>query len=89
MVAWFLIKESVNANANNLFAKYRASKEKAQKTVEASIKALKAVSEMAMQQLPEVEKHTKHTTCLVKGKPAWFEKFHCFNTSDNYLVLGM
>lgn len=82
------LKDSAHANANELFAKYRASKEKAQKTIESSSKALKAAEETAKRQLEEAQKRAKHTTTLVKRKPAWFERFLWFITSDNYLVLA-
>ena len=83
------LKDSAFANANALFAKYRASKEKAAKTIEASTKALKAAEDSAKRQLLEAQ--TKNKLVLapaVHRKPAWFEKFLWFITSDNYLVLG-
>lgn len=82
------LKLSAHANANALFDKYRASKEKAEKTIEASTKALAAAEENAKRQLLEAQKKTKHTATTTKRKPLWFEKFHYFVTSDNYLVLG-
>jgi len=81
------LKDSAHANASALFAKYRASKEKAEKTIEASSKALKAAEDNAMRQLQEAQKKTKLAP-VVKRKPAWYEKFHWFITSDNYLVLA-
>ncbi|GKY92740.1 hypothetical protein MPSEU_000244000 [Mayamaea pseudoterrestris] len=82
------LKLSAHANANALFDKYRASKEKAEKTVEASVKALAAAEESAKRQLLEAQKRTKHTSATTKRKPLWFEKFHYFVTSENYLVVG-
>ena len=55
------LKESAHANANRLFAKYRSSKEKSQKTIEASTKALKAAEENAKRQLAEAQKRSKQT----------------------------
>lgn len=84
-----LLSETAHGNASRLFAQYRSSKEKAQKTMEASTKALKAAEEAANRQLAEAQKRTKQTTSnLAKRKTLWFEKFHWFITSDNYLVLG-
>eukprot|EP00980_Cylindrotheca_fusiformis_P024232 scaffold11675_cov123-Cylindrotheca_fusiformis.AAC.1 len=84
------LKETAHGNASALFAKYRASKEKSQKTIEASTKALQAAEESAQRQLLEAQKRTTNLTHTlhVKRKPLWFEKFNWFITSDNYLVLG-
>jgi predicted ribosome quality control (RQC) complex YloA/Tae2 family protein len=84
-----MLSETAHGNASHLFAQYRSSKEKAQKTVEASAKALKAAEEAANRQLAEAQKRTKQTaSSSAKRKTLWFEKFHWFITSDNYLVLG-
>jgi predicted ribosome quality control (RQC) complex YloA/Tae2 family protein len=86
------LKESAYANANRLFAQYRSSKEKSAKTVEASAKALDAAELAAQRQLSEAQKRrAKQSGAAANGmirKPAWYEKFHWFVTSDNYLVLG-
>jgi predicted ribosome quality control (RQC) complex YloA/Tae2 family protein len=86
------LKESAYANANRLFAQYRSSKEKSVKTVEASAKALDAAELAAQRQLSEAQKRRSKqsgaaATRMIR-KPAWYEKFHWFVTSDNYLVLG-
>lgn len=83
-----LLKETAHANASRLFAKYRSSKEKAQKTIEAADKALQAAEETAKRQLVDANQKARPTTGLIKRKPFWFEKFHWFITSDNYLVVG-
>ena len=83
------LQESAHGNARDMFAKYRAYKEKSMKTLEASTKALKAAEVTAQRQLAEVQKKSKLTTTIqATRKPQWFEKFHWFITSDNYLVLG-
>ena len=83
------LKETAHGNASQLFAKYRAFKDKSQKTIEASSKALKAAEESAQRQLADAQKKSKLASASVgKRKPLWFEKFHWFITSDNYLVLG-
>lgn len=84
------LKDTAHGNASALFAKYRASKEKSQKTIEASTKALQAAEESAQRQLLEAQKRKSNLTHTlhVKRKPLWFEKFNWFITSDNYLVLG-
>jgi predicted ribosome quality control (RQC) complex YloA/Tae2 family protein len=82
------LKETAHANASRLFTKYRNSKDKAQKTTEAADKALKAAEESAKRQLSEAQKKTRQSPALTKRKAFWFEKFHWFITSDNYLVVG-
>ena len=88
-----LLNESAYANSNRLFAQYRAYKDKSVKTVEASSKAYKAAEETAKRQLLEAQKR-KHQggsngmTMIGKRKIGWYEKFHWFITSDNYLVIG-
>jgi predicted ribosome quality control (RQC) complex YloA/Tae2 family protein len=83
------LQESAHGNARNMFAKYRAYKEKSVKTLEASTKALKAAELTAQKQLAEAQKKSKLTTAIQAArKPQWFEKFHWFITSDNYMVLG-
>jgi hypothetical protein len=84
------LKETAHSNASALFAKYRANKEKSQKTKESSAKALQAAEETAQRQLLEAKKRQTHLTTglQTKRKPLWFEKFHWFFTSDNYLVLA-
>lgn len=80
------LKESAHANASSLFAKYRLAKEKAQKTIDATSKALDAAEQSASRQLEEVQKRSKQA--MMKRKTLWFEKFLWFITSDNYLVLA-
>ena len=83
------LKDGAYGNARSMFAKYRAHKEKTQKTLDNSKKALKAAEANAQRQLQEAQKRSKLTTTIQAArKPHWFEKFHWFITSDNYLVLG-
>ncbi|KAG7336819.1 fibronectin-binding protein [Nitzschia inconspicua] len=82
------LNETAHGNATALFAKYRASKEKSQKTIEASAKALEAAEENAKKQLMEAQSKRSNVSIQAKRKPLWFEKFNWFVTSDNYLVLG-
>ena len=84
------LKETAHANASALFAKYRSMKEKTQRTIEASTKALKAAEETAQRQLADAQQRTQAAThtAVAQVKPPWFTKFHWFITSDNYLVLG-
>jgi hypothetical protein len=72
-----------------MFAKYRAAKEKSEKTTEATSKALKAAEAAAQRDLADAKRRSKLTTDVgQKRKLHWFEKFHWMITSDNYLVVG-
>lgn len=83
------LQESAYGNARDMFSKYRSFKEKSQKTLESSIKALKAAEINAQKQLQELQLKSKLTaTPSISRKPGFYEKFHYFITSDNYLVLG-
>lgn len=82
------IKESAHGNARNMFADYRASKEKQSKTLEASTTALKAAEAKAKQQLAEAQKKKQRIQVMPNRKTYWFEKFAWFITSDNYLVVA-
>ena len=82
------IKESAHGNARNMFAAYRASKDKGEKTLEASATALKAAEAKARQQLAEAQKKKQRVQVLPQRKSYWFEKFAWFITSDNYLVVA-
>jgi predicted ribosome quality control (RQC) complex YloA/Tae2 family protein len=65
--------------------KYRASKRKAQKTIEASTKALKAAESRRSVSSLDAQKRGKQLV-TVSSANHWFEN-HWFITSDNYLVL--
>ena len=82
------IKESAYGNARTMFVQYRASKEKEEKTMEASTVALKAAEAKAKQQLAEAQKQKQRVQVIPQRKVYWFEKFAWFITSDNYLVVA-
>jgi predicted ribosome quality control (RQC) complex YloA/Tae2 family protein len=82
------LNETAHGNATALFAKYRASKEKSKKTVEASATALEAAEDNAKRQMMAAQTKRTNVAIQAKRKPLWFEKFNWFVTSDNYLVLG-
>ena len=82
------LKDSAFGNARNMFEKYRSAKDKSQKTIEASTKALKAAEATAQRQLEEAQKRKVLTTVTPQRKQHWFEKFNYMITSDNYLVVG-
>lgn len=85
------LKESAYGNARQLYDKYRISKDKAEKTVEASEKVLQAAEANAKRQIEEAQKKKKmsySTMMSTQRKQHWFEKFIYFITSDNYLCIG-
>jgi len=85
------LKETAYGNARQMYDKYRASKEKANKTAEASEKALEAAEANAQKQIQQAQMNKKMTYSVMmqpQRKQHWFEKFHWFITSDNYLCLG-
>jgi len=82
---------TAHANARSLFDKYRQAKEKYEKTSSGMTKAFKAAESVVQKQLQEAQQKQRRlatTTTQVARKINWFEKFHWFITSDNYLVLG-
>mmetsp|Transcript_4509 Transcript_4509/g.8679 ORF Transcript_4509/g.8679 Transcript_4509/m.8679 type:complete len:1337 (+) Transcript_4509:102-4112(+) len=85
------LKESAFGNARIMYDHYRSSKEKAERTVEASEKALKAAEANAQKQIEQAQKKKQLTYSILtqpQRKPHWFEKFLWFITSDNYLCIG-
>ncbi|GAX10362.1 hypothetical protein FisN_3Lh574 [Fistulifera solaris] len=82
------LSETAHGNANRMFAQYRASKEKAAKTLEKTEQALLAAQHQAQQQFQQQQYQTVRALTKQQHKKAWYEKFLWFITSDNYLVLG-
>jgi hypothetical protein len=82
--------QTAHANARSMFDKYRQAKEKYEKTSSGMTKALKAAERVVQKQLQEAQQKQRRlaTTTQVARKFNWFEKFHWFITSDNYLVLA-
>lgn len=82
------IKESAHGNARAMFSQYRTTKEKGEKTAEASTTALKAAEAKARQQLADAQKKKQQVQVAPQRRTYWFEKFSWFITSDNYLVVA-
>ncbi|EGG13343.1 DUF814 family protein [Cavenderia fasciculata] len=79
------ISLSAYANARNFYDSKKQSHEKAEKTIQQADFALKAAEKKARQQLSEVK--TKSSMQQMR-KVFWFEKFHWFISSDNYIVIS-
>lgn len=93
------LEGGAHQNARMKYEQYRQWKDKAAKTQEANKKALEAAETTVKKQLMEVAKTTRgismigqlgmsSAVAIPERKPFWFEKFHWFITSDNYLVLA-
>ncbi|KAL4425918.1 hypothetical protein ABPG75_009934 [Micractinium tetrahymenae] len=75
---------SAHANARAYYDSRRKHQTKQQKTLDANQKALKAAEKKAQAQLKQV----RSAAPVITRKPFWFEKFHWFISSENYLVLS-
>ncbi|KAL4420985.1 hypothetical protein ABPG77_001304 [Micractinium sp. CCAP 211/92] len=75
---------SAHANARAYYDSRRKHQVKQQKTLDANQKALKAAEKKAQAQLKQV----RNVAPVITRKPFWFEKFHWFISSENYLVLS-
>ncbi|GAM25895.1 hypothetical protein SAMD00019534_090700 [Acytostelium subglobosum LB1] len=73
------------ANAREYYDSKKHSHEKAQKTIQQADFALKAAEKKSRQQLGEVK---AKASMIQMRKVFWFEKFHWFISSDNYLVIS-
>jgi len=81
------LKETAFGNSTLMYENYRIQKDKYQKTIDASTKVFSVAEENVKRQLMEVQKQ-RSTTASVQRKPMWFEKFHWFITTENYLVIA-
>eukprot|EP00698_Gefionella_okellyi_P000468 TRINITY_DN10423_c0_g1_i1.p1 TRINITY_DN10423_c0_g1~~TRINITY_DN10423_c0_g1_i1.p1 ORF type:complete len:1065 (-),score=298.79 TRINITY_DN10423_c0_g1_i1:68-3262(-) len=79
------INLSAHANARQYFDQRRQSAIKQQKTVNSTQHALKAAEAKAQKALKQVK--VMPGMALVR-KPMWFEKFHWFISSENFLVIA-
>uniref|UniRef100_A0A7S1B9L7 NFACT RNA-binding domain-containing protein n=1 Tax=Corethron hystrix TaxID=216773 RepID=A0A7S1B9L7_9STRA len=77
---------SAHANAQSIFTRYRAAKDKVLKTSQALEKVLKTTVRQTEEEVHKVQ--VQRARAASTRKPLWFEKFHFFFTSDGYLVLA-
>jgi len=76
---------SAYSNAQEYFARAKAEYRKKEKTVESSEKAVRQAEQRTAQALKQVDVRAK---MQIIRKVHWFEKFHWFISSENYLVIG-
>ncbi|KYQ88372.1 DUF814 family protein [Tieghemostelium lacteum] len=81
------ISISALANAKTYYDTKKKSHQKAEKTIAQTEFALKAAEKKTRQQLAEVNLKVKSSMTQMR-KVFWFEKFHWFISSDNYLVIS-
>lgn len=81
---------SANANACVYYDARRKHSDKARRTLEANERALAAAEKRALDQLERVRMSAKGAAAAAAAarKPYWFERFHWFISSENYLVLS-
>lgn len=76
---------SAYANARKFYDRKRYAAKKETKTIESSTKAYKNAERKTKQTLKELSV----VSSIIKArKTFWFEKFHWFISSENYLVIG-
>ncbi|KAI7842328.1 hypothetical protein COHA_003968 [Chlorella ohadii] len=75
---------SAHANARQYYDSRKKHQVKQQRTLDANQKALKAAEKKAQAQLKQV----RSAAPVITRKPFWFERFHWFISSENYLVLS-
>ncbi|XP_049952116.1 ribosome quality control complex subunit NEMF-like [Schistocerca serialis cubense] len=76
---------SAYSNARRYYEQKRNAAKKQQKTIESHSKALKSAERKTKQTLKEVQAMVNISKAR---KVYWFEKFHWFISSENYLVIG-
>lgn len=76
---------SAYANARKYFEERKVAQKKENKTIEASGKALKSAQIKTAQALKEVQ---LKSSIIKSRKVLWFEKFHWFISSENYIVIA-
>lgn len=81
------LKMSPFENAKEYYGRMKKANLKEKKTVEASEQALKIAKSNAIKEVKKQEKKFS-VVKLPPRKQYWFEKFHWFLSSENYLVLS-
>ena len=79
------LDRSAHANARDMFAALKATQKKRSKTAEAAARVVETAEKQSVEAL---RKQTMKRQLKALRKPYWFEKFHWFVTSENYLVLA-
>ncbi|ORX85024.1 hypothetical protein BCR32DRAFT_230078 [Anaeromyces robustus] len=81
------IYSSAYANARRYYDMKRSASAKQEKTIQAAEKALKSAEKKIAKEM-NISKMPIAPSIVKVRKPYWFEKFHWFISSENYLVLA-
>ena len=81
------IYSSAYANARRYYDMKRSASAKQEKTIQAAEKALKSAEKKIAKEM-NITKMPLAPSIVKVRKPYWFEKFHWFISSENYLVLA-
>jgi len=81
------IYSSAYANARRYYDMKRSAAAKQEKTIQAAEKALKSAEKKIAKEM-NITKMPVAPSIVKVRKPYWFEKFHWFISSENYLVLA-
>lgn len=83
---WIDLSLSALANAREIYSKKKKAGEKVKKAADATDKAIQ-IAEKNTKKTVE-KQHMKRNTIYQRRKILWFEKFHWFLSSENYLVIA-
>lgn len=83
---WIDLSLSALANAREIYSKKKKAGEKVKKAADATEKAIQ-IAEKNTKKTVE-KQHMKRNTIYQRRKSLWFEKFHWFLSSENYLVIA-
>uniref|UniRef100_A0A6U1AHC6 NFACT RNA-binding domain-containing protein n=1 Tax=Rhizochromulina marina TaxID=1034831 RepID=A0A6U1AHC6_9STRA len=79
------LDRSAHANARDMFAALKVTQKKRAKTAEAATRVVQTAEKQSVEALRQ---QTMKRQLKAVRKPYWFEKFHWFITSENFLVLA-
>ena len=84
------ISLTAHANVSAYYDLKKKHAEKARRTIESNDKALAAAESKVLVKLEKIQKQKSKAseTSQAPRKPYWFEKFHWFISSENYLVVS-
>ncbi|TMW64489.1 hypothetical protein Poli38472_011369 [Pythium oligandrum] len=85
-VVWIDLSLSALANAREIYSRKKKAGEKVKKATEATERAIQIAEKNTTKTLQKQQ--IKRHVIYQRRKTLWFEKFHWFISSENYLVIG-
>ncbi|GLE03101.1 hypothetical protein PINS_up011980 [Pythium insidiosum] len=85
-VIWIDLSLSALANAREIYSKKKKAGEKVKKATEATTRAIEMAAKQTKKALEKQQ--MKRHTIYQRRKTLWFEKFHWFLSSEQYLVIA-